>query len=41
MTDSDYPVIMALVLIGTVAVLSANLLVEVLYPLLDPRVQAR
>jgi peptide/nickel transport system permease protein len=40
MTDSDYPVIMAITLIGTLAVLSANLLVELLYPLLDPRVRA-
>jgi peptide/nickel transport system permease protein len=35
---ADYPVIMAVVLIGTVIVMVSNLLVDLVYPLLDPRV---
>jgi peptide/nickel transport system permease protein len=35
---ADYPVIMAVVLIGTVIVMVSNLLVDLVYPLLDPRI---
>ncbi|HTN61014.1 MAG TPA: ABC transporter permease [Devosia sp.] len=35
--DSDYPVILAITLIGSFLVMLSNLLVDVLYPLLDPR----
>lgn len=35
--NSDYPVILAVTLIGSFLVMAANLLVDILYPLLDPR----
>ena len=35
----DYPVIMALVLIGTTLFVLANLVVDLIYPLLDPRIR--
>ena len=35
--NSDYPVILAITLIGSLLVMLSNLLVDVLYPLLDPR----
>ena len=35
--DSDYPVILAITLIGSFCVVASNLLVDILYPLLDPR----
>lgn len=35
--NSDYPVILAITLIGSFLVMTSNLLVDVLYPLLDPR----
>lgn len=35
---ADYAVIMATVLIGTLIVLASNLLVDLVYPLLDPRI---
>lgn len=37
LTNSDYPVILAITLIGSLLVMLSNLLVDVLYPLLDPR----
>lgn len=37
LTNSDYPVILAITLIGSFLVMLSNLLVDVLYPLLDPR----
>jgi len=37
MTDADYPIILAVTLIGAIGVLAANLIVDVLYPLIDPR----
>lgn len=37
LTNSDYPVILAITLIGSFLVMASNLLVDVLYPLLDPR----
>lgn len=37
LTNSDYPVILAITLIGSFLVMVSNLLVDVLYPLLDPR----
>lgn len=40
LTRVDYPVIMAVVLIGTVIVMVGNLLVDLAYPLLDPRITA-
>jgi ABC-type dipeptide/oligopeptide/nickel transport system permease component len=40
LTDSDYPVILAITLIGSFLVMVSNLLVDVLYPLLDPRASA-
>jgi ABC-type dipeptide/oligopeptide/nickel transport system permease component len=35
--DADYPVILAITLIGAVCVMLSNLLVDLVYPLLDPR----
>lgn len=35
--NSDYPVILAITLIGSFLVMASNLLVDILYPLLDPR----
>lgn len=37
LTNSDYPVILAITLVGSFLVMFSNLLVDVLYPLLDPR----
>jgi peptide/nickel transport system permease protein len=37
LTNSDYPVILAITAIGSMLVMLSNLLVDVLYPLLDPR----
>jgi ABC-type dipeptide/oligopeptide/nickel transport system permease component len=37
LTNSDYPVILAITLIGSFLVMISNLLVHILYPLLDPR----
>ncbi|MET4692103.1 ABC transporter permease [Sinorhizobium fredii] len=37
LTNSDYPVILAITLIGSFLVMISNLLVDILYPLLDPR----
>jgi ABC-type dipeptide/oligopeptide/nickel transport system permease component len=36
-TQSDYPAILAIVLIGSFLTMMANLFVDVIYPLLDPR----
>lgn len=38
--DADYPVVLAVVLIGSLLVMATNLLVEILYPILDPRVRS-
>ncbi|MFN3225853.1 MAG: ABC transporter permease [Hyphomicrobiales bacterium] len=38
--NADYPVILAITLIGAVLVMTANLFVDVIYPLLDPRARA-
>ena len=38
MGHADYPVIMAVVLVGTMIILVSNLLVDLIYPLLDPRI---
>jgi ABC-type dipeptide/oligopeptide/nickel transport system permease component len=35
--DVDYPVILAITLIGTFLVMASNLLVDLVYPILDPR----
>jgi peptide/nickel transport system permease protein len=40
-TSTDYPVILAVTLIGSVLVMASNLLVDLAYPLLDPRVGAK
>jgi peptide/nickel transport system permease protein len=37
LVNSDYPVILAITLIGSFLVMLSNLLVDLLYPLLDPR----
>ncbi|ASY59760.1 ABC transporter permease [Sinorhizobium sp. CCBAU 05631] len=37
LTNSDYPVILAITLIGSFLVMISNLLVDILYPFLDPR----
>ncbi len=34
----DYPIIMAVILIGTLIVMVSNLLVDIVYPFLDPRI---
>jgi peptide/nickel transport system permease protein len=39
-SSSDYPVVQAVTLIITVAVLVANYMVEVLYGFIDPRIRA-
>jgi len=39
-SSRDYPVMQAAFLLFTVAVLLANLLADLLYPLLDPRTKA-
>jgi peptide/nickel transport system permease protein len=36
--DRDYPTLMAILIIGTVAVIMANLLADVIYAKLDPRI---
>ncbi len=38
---ADYAVIMATVLVGTVIILISNLMVDLIYPLLDPRITHR
>ena len=38
---ADYPIIMAVVLIGTGIIMVSNLLVDLVYPLLDPRITHR
>lgn len=35
--DSDYPIILGITLIGATLVMASNLLVDLVYPLLDPR----
>jgi len=35
--DSDYPVVLAVVLLGSFLVMAANLFVDIIYPILDPR----
>lgn len=37
LANSDYPVILAVTLIASVLVMASNLIVDVIYPLLDPR----
>ena len=37
----DYPIIMAMTLIGTTLFVLANLLVDLVYPFLDPRIRLR
>lgn len=37
----DYPIIMGTVLAGAILVMITNLLVDLVYPLLDPRVTLR
>ncbi|NBZ86321.1 ABC transporter permease [Stagnihabitans tardus] len=37
LTNSDFPVILAITFIGSFLVMASNLLVDLLYPLLDPR----
>jgi ABC-type dipeptide/oligopeptide/nickel transport system permease component len=39
--SSDYPVILAIVLIFSTVVMASNLLVDISYPLLDPRASAK
>jgi len=39
--SSDYPVILAIVFLFSVVVMTANLLVDISYPLLDPRAAAK
>lgn len=39
--SSDYPVILAIVLIFSIVVMTSNLLVDISYPLLDPRAAAK
>ncbi len=38
LNSADYPVIMASVVVGTLIILVSNLLVDLIYPLLDPRI---
>lgn len=37
--DADYPVVLAVVLIGSFLVMATNLVVDIFYPILDPRVR--
>ena len=39
--SSDYPVILAIVLIFSIVVMTSNLLVDISYPILDPRAAAK
>ena len=39
--NSDLPVIVGIVLFGTVAIVVANIVVDLLYAVLDPRVRLR
>ena len=41
MLNADYPVIMIVVLVGTLIVMVGNLLVDLSYPLIDPRITHR
>ena len=34
----DYPVIMGVTLVGSIMVIATNIIVDLVYPLLDPRV---
>jgi ABC-type dipeptide/oligopeptide/nickel transport system permease component len=34
----DYPVIMGVTLVGSVLIIATNIIVDMIYPLLDPRV---
>lgn len=40
-SNSDYPVILALVFIGSTVVLTVNLVVDLIFPLLDPRAHSK
>ncbi len=40
-TGADYPLILAIVFIGSTVVLMTNLLVDIVYPILDPRALAK
>lgn len=40
-TGSDYPLILGIVFVGSTVVLTVNLLVDVVYPILDPRALAK
>lgn len=37
--DADYPVVLAVVLIGSFLVMATNIFVDIVYPILDPRVR--
>ena len=37
--DRDYPVIMAITLIGSIAFVTANLLADISYAFIDPRIR--
>ncbi|MCY3575162.1 MAG: ABC transporter permease [Chloroflexi bacterium] len=37
----DYPIIMAVVVVGTLIIFVSNFLVDIIYPILDPRVRAQ
>lgn len=38
--DADYPIVLAVVLIGSFLVMATNLVVDIFYPILDPRVRS-
>jgi peptide/nickel transport system permease protein len=38
-TTNDYPVVLAIVMIGGVTVIVGNLIADVLYGLVDPRIK--
>ena len=37
----DYPIIMAVAVVGTMIIFVSNFLVDIIYPILDPRVRAQ
>ncbi|GAH07092.1 unnamed protein product, partial [marine sediment metagenome] len=41
LVDSDYPIILSIVFVGSTIILVINLIVDIIYPFLDPRALAK
>jgi peptide/nickel transport system permease protein len=39
LSSFDYPVIMGVTLVGSILIITTNIIVDLIYPLLDPRVR--